>query len=101
MTGYQDPRTSAYFTKASIGSQDYLGMRSGKLQFEKSAVSGYSQPNFGAGSRLPVFVAAETEFILAEVALRHSDWGVSGSPQSHYEAGIRLSMAQRGSIFRH
>ncbi len=96
MTGYQDPRTSAYFTKASIGSQDYLGMRSGKLQFEKSEVSGYSQPNFGAGSRLPVFVAAETEFILAEVALRHSDWGVSGSPQSHYEAGIRLSMAQWG-----
>lgn len=94
MTGYEDPRTSAYFTRASIGSQAYLGMRSGKLQFEKSAVSGYSQPNFAAAGKLPVFVAAETEFILAEVALRHSGWGVAGTPQSHYEAGIRLSMAQ-------
>ncbi len=96
MTGYNDPRTAAYFTKSSFIADGYVGMRSGKLSFDKSDVGSYSQPNFESSSKLPVYVAAETEFILAEVALRHSDWGVEGSAESHYAAGINLSMEQWG-----
>ena len=96
MTGYNDPRVPAYFAKSGFDGVEYVGMRSGKMEFEKSDVSAYSQPNFEATSKLPVFVAAETSFILAEVALRHADWGVTGTAQEHYEAGITLSMEQWG-----
>ena len=96
MVGYNDPRVPAYFTKSGFDGVDYVGMRSGKMEFEKGDVAPYSQPNFEATSKLPVFVAAETRFIFAEVALKHPDWGVEGTPQSHYEAGVTLSMEQWG-----
>lgn len=96
LTGYEDPRLPAYVKKSGFDGVDYVGMQAGKMDFEKDDVKSYSQPNFETSSKLPVFVAAETEFILAEVALLHSDWGVEGSAQTHYESGIRLSMEQWG-----
>ncbi|MDD7455972.1 MAG: SusD/RagB family nutrient-binding outer membrane lipoprotein [Bacteroidales bacterium] len=89
MNGYKDPRRSSYFTISSKGG--YLGMRSGKGAFEKTAVSGYSMCAFSATDKLPVFVAAESQFLLAEAALK--GW-ISGDPGQFYNKGIDLSMDQ-------
>ena len=94
MTGYDDPRCEAYFQKSTFDNTRYIGMRAGTAGFEKSAVSGYSLPNVQSGSSLPIFVAAETNFLRAEMALR--EWTVGGTAQSYYEAGVRLSMEQNG-----
>lgn len=91
MNGYDDPRRPAYFTKSTAGR--YLGMRSGKAEFEKGNVGGYSMCAFGDTDRLPIFVAAESEFLVAEAVLK--GW-VSGNVQEFYEAGIKLSLEQWG-----
>lgn len=95
MTGYNDPRMEQYFTRSTFaGATDrYIGMRSGASSFEKANVSGYSLPNLTEKSKLPVFLAAETQFLLAEAAL--NGW-TSDDPKTLYEAGIRLSMEQYG-----
>lgn len=91
MNGYNDPRRPAYFTKSTGGK--YIGMRSGKGSFEKSAVQGYSMCAFSATDKLPVFVAAESQFLIAEAIL--NGW-ISGSAKDFYEHGIKLSMEQWG-----
>lgn len=95
MTGYNDPRTEHYFTRSTFaGATDrYIGMRSGASSFEKGNVSGYSLPNLTEKSKLPVFLAAETHFLLAEAAL--NGW-IADDPKTLYETGIRLSMEQYG-----
>ncbi len=91
MNGYNDPRRAKYFSQ--VGSQ-YIGMRSGKAEFDKSVVIGkFSMTNFEETSKLPVFVAAETQFLLAEAAL--NGW-ISGNAADYYKEGIRLSMEQWG-----
>lgn len=96
MVGYADPRTAEYFTTSTFGGRtgEYIGMPIGEAGFDKSDVAGYSLPYFEEQEPLPIFVAAETSFLKAECALR--GWGVNGTAQSHYEQGIRLSMAQHG-----
>ncbi|MCM1176743.1 MAG: SusD/RagB family nutrient-binding outer membrane lipoprotein [Bacteroidales bacterium] len=91
MNGYSDPRAEKYFSK--VGNR-YVGMRSGKAEFDKSSVVGlFSMTNFDETSKLPVFVAAESKFLLAEAVLR--GW-ISGDAKTFYEEGIRLSMEQWG-----
>lgn len=92
MNGYSDPRRTKYFS--TVGTSKYVGMRSGKAEFNKDAVKGYfSMSNFDETSRLPIFVAAETQFLLAEAAL--NGW-ISGDAKTFYETGISLSMEQWG-----
>lgn len=98
MNGYSDPRRPEYFTFSSFSgyTTQYVGMPSGKAEFEKNDVAPYSSPNFpasGAGSELPVFVAAESSFLIAEAILK--GW-VSGNAKDYYEEGIKLSMEQWG-----
>lgn len=95
MNGYNDPRRSAYFTLASISghNRQYYGMPSGHASYTMSTAQGYSMPNFTATSKQPVFTAAETQFLLAEAALR--GW-IAGDAKTHYERGIELSMEQWG-----
>ena len=50
-------------------------------------------PNFEATDKLPVFVAAESQFLIAEAIL--NGW-ISGSAKDFYEHGIKLSMEQWG-----
>lgn len=91
MNGYSDPRRSRYFSQ--VGG-NYVGMRSGKAEFDKSEVTPkFSMTNFEETSKLPVFVAAESSFLLAEAVLR--GW-ISGDAKTFYENGIRLSMEQWG-----
>lgn len=95
MNGYNDPRSQYYFTKSTFeGYTDkFIGMRSGEAEFQKADVAGYSMPNFDVSSPIPVFVAAETKFLLAEAALK--GW-ISGDAGEYYKEGIRLSMEQYG-----
>lgn len=89
MNGLKDPRTTKYFSP--VGSA-VIGMRSGKAEFDKSVVAGkFSTTNFEETSKLPVFVAAEIQFILAEAVLKQ--W-ISGDAGEFYKKGIELSMAQ-------
>lgn len=92
MTGYSDPRCSAFFQYSTFNSFRYIGMRSGSAGFNKNDVSKYSQPNMQTGSLLPVFMAAETHFLRAEAALRK--WTMRKTPQMYYEEGVRLSLNQ-------
>lgn len=94
MTGYGDPRLDAYFQKSSFDSSRVIGMRSGSASFEKSAVADYSLPNMTSKDKLPIFVAAETNFLRAEMAL--NGWNAGGDAQTFYETGVRLSMEQWG-----
>ena len=95
MNGYNDPRREKYFTKSKR--DQYEGMPAGNASFDKAKVQGYSLPNFGtatAPAPLPVFVAAESEFLLAEAVLKQ--W-ISGDVKAHYEKGIQLSFEQWGA----
>lgn len=94
MNGFKDPRCAKYFTKSKRGL--FEGMPAGNASFEKAKVQGYSLPNFGtesAPARIPVFVAAESQFLIAEAILK--GW-MAGEAKSHYESGIRLSFEQWG-----
>ncbi|MCC8035437.1 MAG: SusD/RagB family nutrient-binding outer membrane lipoprotein [Rikenellaceae bacterium] len=96
MLGYGDPRCEEYFMNSTFNGYtgQMIGMRSGTAGFEKSDVAGYSMPNLQSGSHLPLFLAAETSFLLAEACLK--GWNVPGTAQSNYEDGVRLSLEQYG-----
>ncbi|MBO8444497.1 MAG: SusD/RagB family nutrient-binding outer membrane lipoprotein [Bacteroidetes bacterium] len=95
MNGYNDPRCAAYFTLSSQAGYTYVGIRMGQASnFNKTSGTPFSQPNFLASTKLPVFVAAETQFLLAEAVLR--GW-ISGDAKEYYENGIRLSFEQWGA----
>lgn len=98
MSGYNDPRMEVYFTKSTFPgyTDQYVGMRSGEADFAKNDVAAYSLPNLTSGSPLPIFVAAETQFLLAEAALKGWIDGGEAKAREYYEAGIRLSMEQNG-----
>ena len=94
MVGYEDPRCETYFLKSAFDAAKYIGMRSGIAKFEKAEVKSYSMPNLESSSLVPVFVAAETNFLRAEAAMK--GWNVAGTAQENYEMGVRLSMEQAG-----
>ncbi len=92
MTGYADPRADKYFQK--VGDK-YVGMRAGTANFNKGEVTGvYSNMNLVSTDAIPVFLAAETNFLRAEMAVR--GWAVEKSAKEYYETGVRLSMEQYG-----
>ncbi len=73
--------------------------------------AGYDQSNFPARMTRPflalefeqpdcpgiLMTYAEVEFLLAEAATK--GWNVSGSPQSHYENGVRASMQMLNNYY--
>jgi hypothetical protein len=95
MNGWSDPRLPAYMTAASDGA--YRGVRMGINNINKGTYGGglYSKPAFKASDPMLVFCAAETYFLKAEATLRGWISG-SGTAQSLYEDGIKMSMEQRG-----
>lgn len=95
MTGLEDPRTEHYFTKSTFEgyTDQYIGLRAGEAGFQKEEVLGYSMPAFDVTSGVPVYVAAETKFLMAEAVLK--GW-IEGDAKTLYEEGIRLSMEQYG-----
>jgi hypothetical protein len=98
MNGLNDPRLPAYMTKASMIDL-YQGVRMGINNIMKmiyGSAAYFSKPNVTTGSPLPVFCAAEVDFLKAEAALRGWIAGGETEAKSHYLKGIARSMEQHG-----
>ena len=67
MNAYGDPRMPKFFNKSTLaGKTDkYVGMRTGDADFKKADAAGFSIPAYTATSKLMVFCAAETAFLLS------------------------------------
>ena len=94
MEGYQDPRSSAYFTSSEYGSTEfpYFAMRSGQENVIKSVYEKYSKPNFAKADKVLMFCSAEVAFLRAEGALR--GWNMGGTANDFYTKGVELSFSQ-------
>jgi len=96
MGGYNDPRISKYFQKATdpaVAGQ-YKGIRSGINIDEKSRYDSYSKLGFFPVNNMQLMVAAESWFLKAEAALR--GWANAGDAKTNYETGIDRSFAMYG-----
>lgn len=102
--GYDDPRVSKYFDPATDPAVvadhpefPYKGIRNGALLVAKDDRLSYSTiaSAFQTWPARRCFTASETQFILAEAALR--GWATPGSAQDHYENGVRASFAEWGA----
>lgn len=102
LTGYNDPRTAAYFNEAT-SQAGTKGVRGGLPLLpgyadelaQKADYIGFS--NLADGVKTPsvqLMTAAEVFFLRAEAALR--GWNGAGSAQANYETGITTSFQQRG-----
>ena len=107
MNGYDDPRMPYYFTKTEFDNArygEYVGLRHG-IEVPSHVAVGhqYSGVVFKNGASTPVcwMNAAEVQFILAEAAAfkekEGKGYNVSGTAQSYYEEGVRLSFEQYGA----
>lgn len=96
MGGYNDPRISKYFQKATdpVVAGQYKGIRSGINIDEKSRYDSYSKLVFFPQNKMQLMVAAESWFLKAEAALR--GWANAGDAKTNYETGIDRSFAMYG-----
>ncbi|UZR97356.1 SusD/RagB family nutrient-binding outer membrane lipoprotein [Chondrinema litorale] len=104
LIGYKDNRISAFFDPATDDTlypdhpdSPYKGIRNGALLVSKDDRLTYStiSSDFEAWTERPYFRAAETQFLLAEAALR--GWAGTQSAQYHYEEGVRTSFSEWGA----
>lgn len=94
MNGYADPRLPVYAGTKYNG--EYIGVRNG-ISYTAETVSAYQQlSNVGIGQndKLLIMSAAEAYFLRAEGALR--GWNMNGTAKELYEAGVDVSMKERG-----
>jgi len=111
LKGFDDPRTSTYFTPAANGDSDgdgnpYEGMRNGQSKADKGNASlDFNGSNSDMGSQwrpdalsegtpIRVMRAAEAYFLRAEGALE--GWSMGSSAQELYESGINMSLLEYG-----
>jgi hypothetical protein len=95
MNGYNDPRLSKYFVKASDGK--YRGIRNGINITTKATYSEgpFSQLNFTSGAGMYWMDASEAYFLRAEGAVR--GWSMNGTAKDLYESGITTSFSYWGA----
>ena len=95
LKGYGDPRLQKYF-RAAKNSGEYYGVRNGIRNINKSAYQDVTSGiNYNENSNMKWLESSETNFLLAEAALR---WGIGGkTAQEFYEEGIRQSFAAVGA----
>ncbi|MDR2887101.1 MAG: SusD/RagB family nutrient-binding outer membrane lipoprotein [Bacteroidales bacterium] len=100
LLGYNDPRLSKYFQPvkddnlyADHPNQPYKGIASGSYIVRKTDREPYSLVSeaWKSATGRRFFTAAETNFILAEAALR--GWNVPKTAQEYYEEAVRQSFA--------
>ncbi len=104
LKGFSDPRMNVMYAPAAASGQ-YKGLRNGYSQVQLGLPENSPGANSNVAPRyLPdnqfstpflVMYAAESWFLRAEGALNGWNMG-SGTAQSHYEQGIRTSMASWG-----
>lgn len=98
LTGYNDPRDSAYATPAkdALVEGTFTGIRIGIAIDSKADYEGYASlntaKNFTQTSPQYIMSAAECWFLKAEAALR--GWAGAGDIKVDYETGIQTSMDQ-------
>ena len=106
MNGYDDPRRPYYFTQTEFDQDtygEYVGLRRG-IEVPSHSATGHQYSGvYFSSSTDPVcwMNAAEVQFLLAEAAAFKEkggiDYNVSGSAQTYYEQGVRLSFEQYGA----
>lgn len=95
LTGYNDPRISAYFSQTTIsGNTGYFGARTGVAITNKNSWTQFSAPTGKFEDPIVWLTAAECSFLKAEGAL--NGWNMGTTPQEAYEQGIRLSFEEKG-----
>lgn len=94
--GYNDPRLGKYFQPSEKIPGTYKGIRNGIDIKAKADYTPFSKLGtfVETATSVQLMTYAEVEFLLSEAALR--GWTVTGSAQSHYEAGIAASLDQWG-----
>ncbi len=104
LIGYKDGRIEKYFEPVEDASlvtdhpdYPYKGIRNGALLVAKADRTDYStiSTDFKTVESRRLFAACETNFMLAEAALR--GWDVDETAQTYYEEGVRLSFAEWGA----
>ncbi len=91
LKGYNDPRISAYFKKATYNNkEDYYAVRTGIPQV--SHYKNFSAPNVQEDTPTYWMKASEVLFLRAEGAL--AGWNMKGSVKDLYEEGIRMSFKE-------
>lgn len=93
LTGYTDPRISAYFQQVTINSiAGYYGVRTGISITNKTPYLPFSSPKASISDPIVWITASEVAFLKAEGALK--GWAMGKTAQALYEDGIRLSFDQ-------
>lgn len=96
LNGYNDPRLTKYATYSSSPS-GYWGVYPGKPQGEPGSNTLHNQLsdlNISTDDPQLIMSASEAYFLKAEAAL--AGWWTKDSAKDLYEAGIRVSMQERG-----
>ncbi len=104
MNGYNDPRRSAYFTKATEpgATTDYVGVRSGtatppaqnygKYSWFKIAAEPLAGRKDAGENPQPIMYASEAAFLRAEGALK--GWNMGSTAGELYKEGVRLGFEE-------
>lgn len=103
LVGYEDARLQKYFEPVDLAlvpdhpDLPYKGIRNGALIVAKGDRTDYSyiSEDFKSWGDRRLFTACETQFILAEAALR--GWAGTQSAQYHYEMGVTLAFEEWGA----
>lgn len=100
LTGYNDPRESVYFTKATNAKavelgQDFASIRLGIATVAKGDYAGYSGCAQAHEAPATICSAAEAYFLRAEGVLRGWNMG-GGTAKEYYEAGVTASFNNNG-----
>ncbi len=92
--GYNDPRLEKYATQVD---GTFKGVRNGIYHSASSttAYQGFSNVKIAEGDPLLAMSASEAYFLRAEGALR--GWAMGGTAKELYEAGVKVSMEERGA----
>lgn len=93
LNGFADPRIDTYFTPTSDG--EFLGVRSGiniARKDDYTSKGRFSGLNISRNTPVVWVNPAESFFLLAEIALRGWNVGITQSPKELYEKGIKASL---------
>lgn len=90
MNGYSDPRREAYFMPSTFDGIEYIGLRRGWQEFDRTWGFNFSGVNVGPNDPLIWMTASEVAFLRAEGSAIHN-FNMGGQAEDFYNRGIELS----------
>ncbi len=96
MNGYSDPRREAYFMPSTFDGIEYIGLRRGWQEFDRTWGFNFSGVNVGPNDPLIWMTASEVAFLRAEGSAIHN-FNMGGQAEDFYNRGIELSFEQWGA----